>query len=63
MLIPKANFSTVKANQNLAASMPAQPRLVKKKEIKVDEPVPFEDPTKNPYFDTSLKSLLLFCDC
>ncbi|KAJ3364739.1 hypothetical protein HDU91_002449 [Kappamyces sp. JEL0680] len=54
-LMPKAGFSSTLANQKLAAAIPDQPRLVKKKEIKLEEELP--DTSKNPYYDPSLKTL------
>ncbi|KAJ3090998.1 hypothetical protein HK102_001997 [Quaeritorhiza haematococci] len=49
-LVPKAGFATVKANQRVA-------QKAVKKELKVEKvSADFADPTKNPYFDPSLKS-------
>ena len=53
-LLPKANFSSALANQKFAAAVPQQPRLITKKEIKLDEEIP--DATKNPYFDSNIRS-------
>ncbi|KAI8894847.1 pre-mRNA processing factor 3-domain-containing protein, partial [Globomyces pollinis-pini] len=49
-ILPKANFSTVKANQKLAVK---ETLLVKKTELIVDEQ-PTTNPKNNPYFDSSI---------
>lgn len=50
--LPKANLSTVKANQKL--STPSTSGILKPQEINLDEQVP--DQSKNPYYDSSIAS-------